>query len=450
MSKVELFNRAEVLSDFSKKLKPVGRILEDPEYNVWCCSPIYDEQGRVHVFYAKWLNEYDHLGWVAASEVGHAVADSPEGPYTDMGTVLKGERGDSWDSWSIHNPTVYKVDDKYVMLYMGSDGSGLDVTLDEIMKMDAEEYAPYFLKLVQTKRVGMAIADSLDGPWERVGDKPIVGVGERGSWDDMVTSNPAFVQHEDGRFWLYYKGWDYASLPYNGNRKYGIAMAESVTGPYTKFEANPVVDYSPIDKLVQCEDAYVWHEDGEYHMILRDMGFYNHEYGLIIHSKDGIEWSEPEIAYKDAPAYFDEAMPGLDREGRFERPQLLMKDGKPDYLFCAYRGQIQHFQCRRSQDRERLSVHQNLITHSTAASAVLFCCRTEASSDDKMQRPRRPSTSVGSIPSTESPEAPMSTNGLIGISGPTHTNHPAGIAILNDPPTRTYSPRSASYARPIS
>ncbi|QBG46637.1 glycosyl hydrolase family 43 [Verrucomicrobia bacterium S94] len=338
MSDGVLFNREEKYSEFSKKLKPVGRILEDPDYNVWCCSPIYDEEGRVHVFYSKWLNAYDHLGWVAACEVGHAVADSPEGPYTDLGTVLKGKRDDSWDSWSIHNPTVYKVDGRYVMFYMGSSGAGLGVTLEEIMEMDGDEYAPYFQALVETKRVGMAVADSLDGPWERVGDRPMVDVGAPGSWDDMVTSNPAFVQHEDGRYWLYYKGWDYATLPTGGNRRYGVAMAEHLTGPYIKYEGNPVVDYSSIDIRVQCEDGFVWREDGRYHMILRDMGFYNHEYGLIIHSDDGINWSEPEIAYREAAHYFDEAPNGLDREGRFERPQLLMKDGKPEYLFCAFRG----------------------------------------------------------------------------------------------------------------
>ena len=90
MSENGLFNRPEVISEFAQKLSPVGRILEDPEYNVWCCSPIYDEQGRVHVFYARWLNGYDHLGWVAASEVAHAVADHPEGPDTTTGTVIKG------------------------------------------------------------------------------------------------------------------------------------------------------------------------------------------------------------------------------------------------------------------------------------------------------------------------------------------------------------------------
>ncbi|RME72755.1 MAG: hypothetical protein D6781_01710, partial [Verrucomicrobia bacterium] len=67
-----LFEREPVMSDFARRLRPVGRILEDPDYNVWCCSPIYDDQGRVHVFYSKWLNEYGHYGWVAACEVGHA------------------------------------------------------------------------------------------------------------------------------------------------------------------------------------------------------------------------------------------------------------------------------------------------------------------------------------------------------------------------------------------
>ncbi|MGC6423420.1 MAG: glycoside hydrolase family protein [Lentimonas sp.] len=339
MSETNLFNHEEVYSEFSKKLEPVGRILEDPDYNVWCCSPIYDAQGRVHVFYARWLNVYDHLGWVCASEVAHAVADSPEGPYVTTGTVLKGEMDSSWDSWSIHNPTVYQVGDKYIMLYMGATGRDLEVTRDEIMQMSQEEYLPYFYQLTATKRVGMAIADSLDGPWERVSDQPMVETGPSGAWDDRVTSNPAFIQHEDGRYWLYYKGWDVKTFEaYHGNRRYGIAISDNLTGPYEKYEGNPIVDFSHIDHRIQCEDAYVWHEDGQYHMIVRDMGFYNHEYGLILHSDDGIQWGQPEIAFKDAPHYFDEAMPDLDRQGRFERPQLLMKDGRPDYLFCAYRG----------------------------------------------------------------------------------------------------------------
>ena len=69
------------------------------------------------------------------------------------------------------------------------------------------------------------------------------------------------------------------------------------------------------------------------------MGFYNHQYGLYMESEDGLVWDNPQIAYKDASAYFNEALPGLDREGRFERPQLLINEaGKPTHLFCAFQG----------------------------------------------------------------------------------------------------------------
>ncbi|SHH57293.1 glycoside hydrolase family protein [Clostridium grantii] len=328
-----------VESNFCESLTPVGRILEDPEYNVWGCSPIYDEEGRVHVFFARWLNKYDHLGWVAACEVGHAVANSPEGPYEVLDVALKGSGGDNWDSWSIHNPSVYKVQDKYIMLYMGSDGSKIGATLDEIGEMTQEEYKPYFHKLVESKRVGMAIADNLNGPWQRVGSEPMIKTGELGKWDSFCTSNPAFVISPEGKYRIYYKAWDYDSATkFNGNRKYGFAESDNLTGPYVKYENNPVIEYSYIEEKIQCEDASIWYENGMYKSVMRDMGVFNHEYGLYVESKDGIKWSDPQIAYKDAPTYFDEGLPGLDREGRFERPQLLKKDGIPEYLYVAYRG----------------------------------------------------------------------------------------------------------------
>lgn len=337
---VPLFNREKKLSKLAKRLRPIGRILEDPDYNVWGCSPIYDKQGRVHVFYSKWKNQYGHYGWVAACEIGHAVADTPDGPYTDLGTVLKGRGGNHWDSWSIHNPTIHKVGDTYALFYMGSDGSDLGVSLEDIGKMSTEEYRPHFHKLVASKAVGLAIASDLNGPWTRVSDAgPVVPKGTVPSWDDFVTSNPAFLQHPNGQCWLYYKGWDaVTAAEFNGNRKYGIAISDTIEGPYTKHAANPIIDFSHIHPKVQCEDAYVWMQDGKFNIILRDMGFYNHEYGITMQSDDGISWSDPEIAFLDAPHYFDEELSGLDREGRFERPQLLLGPDGPTHLFCAYRG----------------------------------------------------------------------------------------------------------------
>ena len=82
-------------SNFEQGLKPLGRILEIDGYHVWCCSPIYGPDGRVHVFYSRWRNEYTFSGWVSACEVAHAVANTPEGPYEDLGVALQGRGGDA-------------------------------------------------------------------------------------------------------------------------------------------------------------------------------------------------------------------------------------------------------------------------------------------------------------------------------------------------------------------
>jgi hypothetical protein len=73
-------------------------------------------------------------------------------------------------------------------------------------------------------------------------------------------------------------------------------------------------------------------------MIMRDMGYWNHEYGLYFESEDGLRWSDPQVAFWNSHRYFSEPPNGLDREGRFERPQLLIRDGRPEYLFSAFQG----------------------------------------------------------------------------------------------------------------
>lgn len=345
------------MSDLCHGLTSCGRILEMEGWNVWCCSPIRSDDGKMHVFYSRWRNGFDL--WVADCEVGHAVADRPEGPYVHVDTALAGRGGDAWDSWSIHNPTIHKVGDRYALFYMGSDGSQLGVSKEALAKMSFEEFWPHYLKLVESKRIGLAVSDSLYGPWTRISDeKPILDRGSPDSWDAVLVSNPAFVQHPDGTFMLYYKSHDLESWKTcYGTRKYGLAVADCLEGPYRKIPENPVISMEHLElrtlanaprqigeedgppPRAQVEDAYVWYEQGRFRAIMRDMGLFNHEYGLLLESADGIHWPlEPKIAYKEAAAYLNELPNGLPREGRFERPQILLKDGRPDYLFCALRG----------------------------------------------------------------------------------------------------------------
>ncbi|HEX2682781.1 MAG TPA: glycoside hydrolase family protein [Ferruginibacter sp.] len=309
------------LSEFSKRLSPVGRALELEHYYVWCNSPIEAPDGKIHVFFSRWPATKGMSGWINGCEIAHAVAANAESSFEVIGTVLAPRGEGYWDGTTCHNPHIQFVDGTYCLFYMGNANGKTD-----------------------TKRIGLATANSLYGPWKRPG-APLLEAGESGSWDDHCTTNPAFVKHPNGSYWLYYKSWntqEYQTMkgPIRGNRKYGLAIADKLTGPYRKYEGNPVIDFSQRGENRQFEDAFVWMENNRFKMLARDMGFYSHEAGLYFESPDGKSWSDPSIAYQGVSAYVQEppAPAHLKRYGRFERPQLLFQNGKPTYLFTASQG----------------------------------------------------------------------------------------------------------------
>lgn len=312
--------KRDTISAFCKQLKPLGRILETPGYFVWCCAPIFDEKGQVHVFYSRWDAKLGMGGWLRGSEIAHAIAKKPEGPYEYVETVLAPRPG-YWDATTCHNPHIQFVDGLYCLFYMGNSNGKTN-----------------------TKRIGLATSKSLNGPWTR-SEKPLLDVAEKGSWDDHCTTNPSFIKDNEGKYRLYYKSWndsDYVNGTgsIKGNRKYGLVVSDSLLGPYKRIPENPIVDFSNLGDNKQVEDAYIWLDSKGYHMLMRDMGFYNHTVGLYFDSEDGIHWGEPKIGWFGLNAYVKEPTPpaNLKKYGRLERPQLLFKNGKPAYLFNAAQG----------------------------------------------------------------------------------------------------------------
>ena len=307
----------------SRHLRPVGRALELPGYYVWCNSPIYGPDGRVHVFFSRWDAKKGMGGWLNGSEIVRAVADRPEGPYAVQETVLAPRGPGYWDATTCHNPSIQLVDGQYCLFFMGNSNGKTD-----------------------TKRIGLATAPALEGPWTRP-DQPLLLPGPAGAWDDHCTTNPAFIKHPNGQYWLYYKSWNTAEYeaakgqPIRGNRKYGLAVAEYLGGPYVKYAGNPVIDFSGQGQNKQFEDAFVWRQHGKFNLLARDMGVYSQDVGLYLESADGKTWSFPKIAFLPLADYGVVQPPApsnLKRYGRLERPQLLLREGRPEYLFCASQG----------------------------------------------------------------------------------------------------------------
>ncbi|GAB4032219.1 glycoside hydrolase family protein [Spirosoma gilvum] len=304
-------NRAE----FSKHLKPVGRALESPDWYVSGSSPIYGPDGKVHLFYSRWSAEKKADGWLNGSEIAHAVAKSPESPFEYVETVLT-PRADHWDATTCHTPHIQYVDGRYCLFYTGNANGQTD-----------------------TQRIGLATAKSLKGPWKRA-TAPLLEPGQAGTWDDHCTTNPAFVQHPNGQYWLYYQSWKTANSASRGAQKYGLAIADSLTGPYRRYSKKPIIDFSSKGSNAQIEDAFVWLQRGRFHMLTSDMGVHSNEAGLYLDSHDGVHWNEPSAAFGPISDYTKESPTSSqgNQNGRLGHPQLLIQHGRPRYLFTAAKG----------------------------------------------------------------------------------------------------------------
>ncbi len=88
------------VSDFCESLEAGQRILDDPGWANWDMAPIYDDQGRVHLYVGRWPSDGD---WLVNAQIVHMIADRPEGPYTFLDTVFQN------DTISYYNPQISQV-----------------------------------------------------------------------------------------------------------------------------------------------------------------------------------------------------------------------------------------------------------------------------------------------------------------------------------------------------
>lgn len=142
-------------SDISMNLEWTGTTIRDSNYSIWGCSPIMGDDGKVHVFAARWPQMNVDPGWRISSEVAHYVADKPEGPYKFVDVAIKGTGEDTWDKYAPHNPEVKKIGKYYAIVFIANDNY---------------QTPPH----PKNQKVGLVYSTSLNGPWKRAGDKGLI------------------------------------------------------------------------------------------------------------------------------------------------------------------------------------------------------------------------------------------------------------------------------------
>lgn len=302
---------------------------QDPDYWIWGASVIKGEDGKYHMFASRWSNKVNFGNWVTNSEVVHAIADTPLGPYTAQEVVLAPRGKEFWDGMCTHNPRIIKYKQQYLLYYFGT-----TYDFDQPTEEKPDVSRDHWREAWMNKRIGVAISDSVYGPWKRL-DHPVIEP-RAGHWDASITSNPAPVVNEkSGEILLMYKSSTVGLTP---PLLLGVSMATSPEGPYLRLSEEPIFRFETADNnRIDVEDPYIWWTGKQYEAILKDRsGEICGEEGGGIHvwSKDGIKWQ----LFEDFKAYTRDVLwddGTTSHQNHFERPFLLIEDGKPTHLFAA-------------------------------------------------------------------------------------------------------------------
>ncbi len=292
-------------------------VFVDKDWFNWGASVIKGQDGKYHMFYARWPKKLKFTAWLTHSEVAHAVSDHPEGPYHYVETVIKARGPGYWDQVTAHNPKIKYFDGKYYLYYISAKGS---YSQEELVEIAATGYShKEWMTLRNSQRTGVAVADKLSGPWKRL-DKPIV---EPAGPITKLTVNPAITRGPDGTYFMIVKG----DKPGSRQRNQALATAKSPTGPFEIYP-KPVID------SFDTEDASMWYDKRQQRFYAV---FHAHTHIGIITSKDGYNWGKAD-PYTMSPKQVQFDNGETLKLQRMERPFVMLDDdGKPAMLFVSAR-----------------------------------------------------------------------------------------------------------------
>lgn len=266
-------------------------------------SDVIEVDGLYYVWYSRGpvRTGYNATVWYATS---------PDGlNWTERGqSIAKGESG-AWDEASVFTPNILVAEGKYWLFYTG-------ISKDPEIKPDS--------------KIGIAVADTPDGPWERLSSNPVLRNSENESDFDSHLVDDSCLIVRDGKYWFYYKGRQLGKQP--SETQMGLAIADSPGGPYVKHPANPVIPGN--------HEVVVWPQGKGVAAMIGKVGPKD-LVRTVQYAEDGVHFSKTHELSQEAFAggtYRPEAFTDSD-EG--EAPVWGVEIGKAGKLLCIQRFDIE-------------------------------------------------------------------------------------------------------------
>lgn len=171
---------------------------------------------KVGDYYYVWYSRgpvktgYDATVWCAKSKDGLKWEEVGE-------SVGKSTVAGAWDEASVFTPSILVAEGKYWLFYTG---------ISKNMKVKPDS------------KIGIAVSDSPEGPWERLPENPVLSSSpNKGDFDSHLVDDACLLVR-DGKYYFYYKGRQLGKSP--AHTQMGLAIADEPGGPYVRHKDNPV------------------------------------------------------------------------------------------------------------------------------------------------------------------------------------------------------------------
>lgn len=267
------------------RYKPIKGLEYEVGVNRRDPSSIIKVDGNYYVWYTR--NESTTSKWLDA-DIWYAT--SSDGiTWTEQGPAIRRGPEGSYDDFSVFTCNILVAEGKYYLCYQA----------------ETKTHDPPSKTGCGINVIGMAKADSPDGPWTKLAE-PILRTAtdgkfelknpkilwkktviEQGSWDSAAVHDLGIIPRW-GKYWLYYKGHGIDDLLFADSR-WGVAVADQPEGPYVKSEYNPVTNSG--------HEIWVWpYKDG----IAALVDWAGPERDTVQYSSDGINF-EVMASVEDIP-----------------------------------------------------------------------------------------------------------------------------------------------------
>lgn len=208
----------------------VTGIGKNASYNRRDPSDVIKVGNKYYVWYTR-MNSPVRSGYWGT--IWYAISEDDGHSWEEQAMALGlGEEGE-FDSHSVFTPNILAFNGKYYLYY-----TGVKPTPGNPEKEFENNASNDFTAL------GLAIADSPEGPFVRTKNNPILEVSEVPENFDSYRIDDASLLVKDAKIWMYYKGRCLADGREGPRRtKMGVAFAEQAEGPYVKH-SGPILDHS--------------------------------------------------------------------------------------------------------------------------------------------------------------------------------------------------------------